>query len=288
MDAASLISKFVPAKWKIRGEVTAQGEGQLALGEEALGFWQERLGWPPQAARYLATAFAFGVKENVAEVLANAQRLSEPKDFAQRFVDRAGDDLSVLGPALEASKFVTASELRDMLGRIVANDIDHPGSVSTRSVSIAKDLTAHDLREFLKLRRAAWSHDNGITVVLGPRIGLYSAEFISFDSSKLGVDYYAFGEFQQLGLLQERPFGLFLKFLAPREDMRLRYGMRTVDLRPASEDEALALGMYTLSRAGEEIMSLFMGEQFDPEDGYFEEVCGYWRANGFEVTEHEE
>ncbi len=66
---------FIPAKWKLREEVKARGEGNLALGEQSLKFWVHRLGWSPAAARYLATAFAFGIRENVAAVLEKAQQL---------------------------------------------------------------------------------------------------------------------------------------------------------------------------------------------------------------------
>lgn len=283
VSGLNLLQWFVPAKWKVRGEVKAQGEGQLAVGEESLAFWQERLGWSPAAARYLATAFTFGVRENVAGVLETAQRLSDADDFASKFANRLQDDLSVLGPALDAARFVSADELRDMLARIVANDIRSPGSVSKRAVSIAKDLTASDVQEFLKLRGATWSHENGVMVVLGPRTGLFASDFISFDSSKLQVDYLAFGEFQQLGLLQERPYGVFLKFLEGEKELLLRHGSGTVALRPINQDSTLALGMYALTKAGEEILGLYIDEEFDVPDGYFEEVCAYWKENGFEV-----
>ena len=150
--------KFIPAKWKVREEVKAKGEGQLALGENSLLFWEERLGWSPEAARYLATAFAFGVRENIAAVLERAQQLSESPNFEERFVNRSYEDPSVSGAVLEASKFISSKELRDLLGRILASDVSKPGSVSRRAVSLAQDLTPNDLREFLKLRAVFW-HD---------------------------------------------------------------------------------------------------------------------------------
>ena len=89
--------KFIPAKWKVREEVKAQGEGQLALGQSSLDYW-ERLGWPPQAARYLATAFTFGVRENIAAVMEKAQQLSDSSDFGQHFANRVLEDPSVRRP----------------------------------------------------------------------------------------------------------------------------------------------------------------------------------------------
>ena len=183
----------------------AKGEGQLALGENSLFFWEERLGWSPEAARYLATAFAFGVRENIAAVLERAQQLSESPNFEERFVNRSHEDPSVSGAVLEASKFISSKELRDLLGRILASDVSKPGSVSRRAVSLAQDLTPNDLREFLKLRAVFW-HDptsaaSGHLLVLGKRLGLYAGEFLSFGSDEIGVNYYTFGEFQPLGLI---------------------------------------------------------------------------------------
>ena len=283
MAGLNLLQWFVPAKWKVRGEVKAQGEGQLALGSESLAFWQERLGWSPTASRYLATAFTFGARENVADVLETAQRLSEADDFASRFANRLQDDLSVLGPALDAARFVSADELHELLGRILASDVDHPGSISRRAVSIAQDLTADQLREFLKLRSATWTHDRGSIVVLGLPEAPNAPRFISFNSRRLGINYLAFGEFQQLGLLQELSYGLSLTFDDPTEEWLLHYGSHTVSLLPINEDSALVLGTYSLTRAGEEILNLFLDEEFLTPNAYFEEVCEFWRAHGFDV-----
>lgn len=280
--------KFIPAKWKIREEVKAQGEGQLALGESSLDYWA-RLGWPPQAARYLATAFTFGVRENVAAVLEKAQQLSDSADFGERFANRMLEDPSVAGPALEASKFTTAEELRDLLGRILVADVNEPGSVSKRAVSVAQDLTPHGLVEFLKLRAATWrvhsSDAHGLMLAIGPRTGLFGGQFISFDSDKLGIDYFAFGEFQSLGLVQERPYGIAGNFEMEDGGVRLTHTERSISLRPTGGDSRLQLGNYALTLAGTEILNLFLNEDHEKAAGYFEEVCGYWKKNGWEIAD---
>ena len=158
---------FFPRKRKVRGEVIAEREGQLAVGETSLQYW-ERLGWSPEGARYLATAFTFGVKENVAAVLEKAQQLSESQDFEAQFLSRVNENPSIIGAALEASKFISYEELRDLLGRVLASDTSNPDSVSKRAVSVAQDLTPNDLQEFLKLRAVAWrgtdaSHSRNMT-----------------------------------------------------------------------------------------------------------------------------
>ena len=281
--------KFIPAKWKVREEVKAKGEGQLALGENSLLFWEERLGWSPEAARYLATAFAFGVRENIAAVLERAQQLSESPNFEKRFVNRSYEDSSVSGAVLEASKFISSKELRDLLGRILASDVSKPGSVSRRAVSLAQDLTPNDLREFLKLRAVFW-HDptsaaSGHLLVLGKRLGLYAGEFLSFGSDEIGVNYYTFGEFQPLGLIQERSYGMGLSITDQVDGIYLTNCKRTISLRPTGEQRTLQAGMYAVTNAGGEILSLFIDAEFPALEGYFEEVCAYWRGQGLEVQE---
>ena len=288
---SDLIKNFVPAKRKIREEVKAQGEGQLAVGAESLSYWQERLGWSPQAARYLATAFTFGVRENVAAVLEKAQELSDLDNFEAEFAKRVQIDPSVLGTALEAAKFTTAEEIRDLLARILADDVANSGSVSRRTVTVARDLSIQDLREFLKLRPVTWKFDqsdaDACLLVLGPRTTQYGSPFLSFDSDKIGVDFFAFGEFQPLGLLQERPEGLALNMNRYDADsqIRLRNGKHIVLVRATTSETTLALGVYTLTKAGSEIISLFLNEEFTEIEGYFEEVCKYWSTAGFEITE---
>ena len=281
--------RFVPAKWRVREEVKAKGEGQLALGQDSLTFWQQRLGWSPQAARYLATAFAFGVRENIASVLEVAQQLSDSQDFEEKFVKRLQENPSVIGAALEASKFTSSNELRDLLGRILAGDLRKTDSVSRRAVSVAQDLSPQDLEEFLKLRSVAWRVGNleygELVLVLGKRLGLYDSEFLSISSDEIGVDYHTFGEFQHLGLVQERAYGLSLRLKGNENEILLTYGNRNISLRPTTKDSKLELGMYALTKAGSEILELFIDEKGIELEDYFNEVCAYWQSHGFELTQ---
>ena len=82
-------------------------------------------------------------------------------------------------------------ELRDLIGRILAGEVDKPGSVARKTVSITQDLTPHDLQEFLKLKAVAWrnnplSGSDGSIIVLGKRLGLYSSEIIPLAPTSLG------------------------------------------------------------------------------------------------------
>ena len=281
-----LVSRYVPATWKIRKEKEANVKTHIELAERSFAFWK-KLGWKPASARYLATALALGITENGTAVLEKAQEISESPNFEDDLLNRIREDPSILGPALDASRFTTADELRDLLGRIIAGEVDKPGSFSRQTVTIAQNLTTENLHDFLKLRAVSWCRvlpeGEAFSLVIGKRLSLYGKDVLSFDWAKIGVSYHAMGEFQHLGLLQERPYGAGL----PSDDgvWRLRHGGRIISVRAPGNDVSLEFGMYIPTRAGADILGIFLDEEFPPLEGYFEEVCGYWRSQGFEIEE---
>ena len=99
------------------------------------------------------------------------------------------------------------------------------------------------------------------------------------------VGYYTFGEFQPLGLIQERSYGMGLSITDQVDGIYLTNCKRTISLRPTGEQRTLQAGMYAVTNAGGEILSLFIDEEFPALEGYFEEVCAYWRGQGLEVQE---
>ena len=283
-----LLLKFVPAKVKVRGETVARGEGQLELAEKAFTIFEERLGWSNIHSRYLATAIAFGVQENLVAVLQEAQQHSESEDFEQEFVDRAEMDPSVIGATLEASKFVSTEELRDLLGRILAGDVQEPGSISTRAVSIAQDLSTDDLRRFLGLRAVSWrvlSHDGPKMIIMGKRVHIHGLSFLSVGTDKTEISAFNLAELQQLGLIKEQIPSSYLFLGGEIEELQLAYGDRIVSLRGTETSRQLNTGSYDLSRAGSEILGLFDDDEFPTLDGYFEDVCELWRRDGIDVKE---
>ena len=282
--------EFLPKKRKVRGEVIAKGEGQLASAESSLRIFQERLGWSPQSARYLATAFAFSATDNSAAVLAEAQRISQSESFEDALIGRLEEDPSVVGASLQASRFVSSDELRELLGRILASDVDSPNSVSRRAVSVSEDLSPDDFRAFLKLRPMIWSlrflQATGYLLVIGKRSSLLRSDFISFGPSELGINFLGFGDLQQLGLLQERVEGILVNWenLGTEEILLVNAG-RTVRVKRIDNDSSMLLGMYTLTKAGREIIDLYMNDEFPSLQGYFEEVCAFWQRAGLQVEE---
>ena len=288
-----LITWFVAAKRRVRGEAVAAGEAQLELAEKSIDLWEQRLGWSPSATRFLATAFAFQGMENMASVLELAKEIHGSETFEEDFTGRAVDDPSIIGPTLQASRFITSDELRELLGRILASDVREPGSVSRRAVSIAENLSRGDLTEFLKLRSVTWrSLDSDIDylLIVGKLTALLGAEFLSIDHTDIGVSYSSIQDLKQHGLVEEQAGGFTLNIPRDDSDVLLGYRDRFVSLQPTEKARdtesglaSLMTGMFTLTKQGAEILSLFLGECYPSPEGYYEEVCQRWNKDGWTV-----
>lgn len=291
-----LLLKFIPAKRKVRGEVIAKGEAHLQLAESSLTVLEQRLGWSPGASRFLATAFAFQATDGLLSVMEKAQEIHGSETFEQEFTRRAEEDPSIIGPTLQASKYLTSEDLRNLLGRILASDVQEPGSVSRRTVSIAENLSPTDLREFMKLRSIAWrtfDSDVDYLLIVGERSSLFFGEkFLSFDLRAIDLSYSSTTELKHLGLIEEQPGGIVLITIGDETEIQLAYRNKTLSVQLTEEvptddlgSASLPTGMYGLTKPGAEILNLYINDTYPSPKGYFEEVCQRWQKDGWKVME---
>ena len=155
-SAIDFVKEHIPRKWKIRGERVAEAEGRIESSEK-IHAALERMGWSRDAAKIGATAEMLSIpNQNAIEMMLKAESHSTSPNFLESLAERGSKDMSVIGPVIEASRFVGDEYLRDLLGRILAGDVDRPGSVSPIAVSVAKNLNPEVLRKFLRLRAVSW------------------------------------------------------------------------------------------------------------------------------------
>lgn len=281
-----LITWFVAAKRRVRGEVIAEGEGRLQLAEASLSVLEERLGWSPDAARILATAFAFQTTDGLLSVIEMAQEKHGAETFEEEFIKRVQEDPSIIGPTLQASKFTTSNELRNLLSRLLASDIQEPGTVSRRTVSIAENLGTKELAEFLKLRAVAWrvvDGDADYKLVLGTSVSILEPEFVSIGSSEIGVSFKSLSDLMEIGLVSSNPTGLGLRKRDDEKGIRMEYLDQAIFAVPRKSDQLLRTGQIDLTKPGVEILSLFMDDTYASPTGYFEEACRFWGSDGWDV-----
>lgn len=278
-----------PQKEKIRGERVAEAEGRIESSEK-IHVALERIGWNKDAAKIGATAEMLSnfANQNLMETMMKAESHSASPDFLESLAERGSDDLSVIGPVIEASRFVGDEYLRDLLSRILAGDVDQPGSVSPITVSVAKNLNREVLRRFLKLRAVAWIEIGQVTfdpstpflVVQLDKAFLPDAFHLLF--KKYGFAYPDRQQFESFGLTHPPLIGGMGIEIEENVTVRLRNGTREISLK-TRETRSLDLGVYSFTDAGGEIIGTYLNEDFDAIDGYFEEVCNRWRADGFDV-----
>ena len=65
----------------------------------------------------------------------------------------------------------------------------------------------------------------------------------------------------------------------------LTNGKRTILMTTTGQEDSVGVGMYAFTKAGGEILSLFLDDEFTAVDGYFEEVCDHFRGQGFAIQE---
>ena len=284
--AIGLITWFVAAKKRVRGEIVAEGEAQFELAEKSIELWEQRLGWSLSATRFLATSIAIQNIENAASVLELAKEIHGSETFEADFTQRAANDPSVIGPTLQASKFTTSDELRSLLGRILASDVGSPGTVSRRTITIAENLGPKELAEFLKLRAAAWrvvDSDAEYKLVLGNAMSILEPGFITYGSSEIGVSYKNLRDLVEIGLISYNPSGENLALSDDEEGIRMEYLDQAIFLVPRRKGQLMRTGQIDLTTPGIEIMKLFMSDTYTFPTGYFEEACRFWESDGWDV-----
>lgn len=283
------VKEHIPRKWKIRGERVAEAEGRIESSEK-IHVALERIGWNKDAAQIGATAEMLSnfANQNLMETMMKAESHSSSPDFLESLAERGSKDLSVIGPVIEASRFVGDEYLRDLLGRILAGDVDRPGSVSPITVSVAKNLNHDVLSRFLRLRAVTWIELHQVTSDTSPPFSVVQLDDVVCPdvlcsiSKKCGFDYLDVHQFASFGLMHPPILGGMGIGVEEDDTIRLRHDMREISLK-TRESRLLNLGVYRFTDAGREIIGTYLNEDCDPIDGYFEEVCNSWRSDGFDV-----
>lgn len=288
--ALDFVKDRIPRKEKIRGECVAEAEGRIESSEK-IHVALERIGWNKDAAKIGATMemLSNSANQNIMETMMKAESYSASPDFLESLAERGSKDMSVIGPVIEASWFVGDEYLRDLLGRILAGDVDRPGSVSPITVSVAKNLNTTVLRKFLRLRAVTWFEIDKTAPDDPPvpfsicRLGMSSWPDVFYPLSKeLGFHYSDWVRFEFYRLTHPYMVAEAVIRMEENSTMRLRHGTREILLKTRDARD-LGLGNYRITDAGSEIIGTYLNEEFDAIDGYFEEVCNRWRADGFDV-----
>ena len=259
---------------------------------------QEMGGLDDETAGHLALLESFPneMRENVQDVIEKAKRESSSPDFEELLNARLDKGDSVSIRTLDAGRYTTADELRSVLGKILAMDVDKPGLIHPSTVRIASDLRPDELGVLLKLRAIAWTdsaNPNSLHFLATPSDD--PAE--SYRSLQLYAElgYNESIRLEELGLIS-RPRAVVREVNSDemlescelcRElgyvNHRLKNGTRQAQL-VTNETRKMGLGRYHLTIEGREILKLYMDEPYTPRRAYFKAMCERWQGEGFRVS----
>ena len=251
-----------------------------------------------KTARRLAVQESFRdtMQEGVDRVLDAAKKESiSPDDFEESLHARLDKGDSVSMRVLDASRYTTAEELRSLLGKILAKDVDKPGLIHPTTARIASELHPDELRSFIKLRLIAWTDANDPDLLPFLATPVDDPTLMEF-SSYAGLTYDECLRLEGLGLIH-RPVNIARNVIVSDGDveygeygevlrcrtMRPKNGHRTVALG-TTESRPWLLGSGHLTTEGAEILSLYMDEPYTPIIGYFKKMCERWRDEGFLIS----
>ena len=251
-----------------------------------------------KTARRLAVQESFRdtMHDGVDRVLDAAKKESiSPDDFEESLHARLDKGDSVSMRVLDASRYTTAEELRSLLGKILAKDVDKPGLIHPSTARIASELHPDELRSLIQLRVIAWTDANTpdslpllATPVDDPTLmevsryaGLTNNEILRLE--ELGLIFRPIDISRDVrvnnGDVEYDENGKLLRC----KTMRPRNGHRTVVLG-TTDTRPWPLGSCHLTTEGEEILGLYMDEPYTPISGYFKEMCESWKDAGFLIS----
>ncbi|MYA62388.1 MAG: hypothetical protein F4X94_07430 [Dehalococcoidia bacterium] len=269
------LTSLIPRTWRVRRETEVakrtEIETRLESLEMSVDFLRKR-GLPPDAAFDIALQLS-GVP-NTESVL---NRLS-PGDW-QRMLP-ALDNSEALGPAVHATRFASTEPIRDLLSRIILGELEKPGDAPRSVTELVSRIGKNDLESFLKLRHVLWKErDLSWTII---RSNIYCLKG-PLDYPGL-LDSDELSRLAELDLIEFAPVPFESKFPGEIAQKLLSFGDRRISVVSSKPDTTLYLGHYALTGDGRYIIDLYDGP-FKMTYGHFEDVCGEWRKQGFEVRD---
>lgn len=292
-------------KWACKPVVARQKSALDATGDRvALGIRKKTLvedvGLPDEQARLIAALP--DMHPSVADMVASNPRIRESlsksfeqvlhvadaesnseEDFVEKLTERIDEDDSVALHVLSAAPSATSEELRELLGKILAKDVDKRGSIEPSTVDVAQKLSSDNLRAFRELRRVAWVNTGAfddsrsfVALVLpetldpDDAVGLYA-----------GLPSGSLRRFEELGLIHIA--NVIVRGNPETKGSQwysIRNGDRILELEVVKE-WIVPLGRVALTTEGQEILRLYMDEPFEASPAYFSLMLKYWQEKGF-------
>ena len=157
---------------------------------------------------------------------------------------------------------------------LLAREATTPGSFSRQTVNILATFEKEDAEVFRRLSQLVWTV-NGDPVVL-----MYDAEEEVYSS--VGISYEQLLRLEELGVIAYEPASpRGFRFEMPSRRITVSYFGSSVSLQ-LPEDREILVGPVSLSRAGEELLSICKA---DRNDDFHRYILSHWEFLGYSPRE---
>ena len=159
---------------------------------------------------------------------------------------------------------VSSEEMRKLWGKILAGEVERPGSTSIRTLTVLKNLTQPDAQLFSIFCGFAWN-----TGLMRPFI--YSTDDDIYTGN--GINYGALTHLESLGLIKLVDIGSLQMASLPKSLVVAYFGRRVQITFPNERDNILDFGRSNFTLVGLELLPICASE---PVAGFFEYICSSW------------
>ena len=161
---------------------------------------------------------------------------------------------------------VSSEDMQVLWARILAGEVEAPGSTSIRTLSILRNMARRDAELFVRLCGFCW--DTGMITPL-----IYDTTSKIYTSN--GINFNAVGHLESLGLIRLVDLGSIVRKNIPKTAQIFYYGRPLVLTFPNESGNDLDIGQSALTQAGRELAPICGST---PVAGFFEYVYDRWAA----------
>jgi len=168
----------------------------------------------------------------------------------------------------DKSRIVSDNEMQELWARVLAGEVNSPGTYSKRTVNFVGDLDKSDAELFAKICGFALQIGNLVPLIFDEQDHIYNSTGINFSS---------LSHLESIGLIQFNNLQGFARLKLPKRIDVYYYG-QPIHLELPKEDgeNELQLGRVLLTKIGHELAPICGSA---PVDGFMDYVRTRWKDN---------
>jgi len=167
----------------------------------------------------------------------------------------------------DKSRIVSDKDMQGIWARVLAGEVNNPGTYSKRTVNFLGDLDKSDAELFTKLCGFGWEIGNVVVLIFDIDDEIYT---------KHGVNFNTLIHLESIGLIQFNNITGFRRLKLPKRLSVFYYGQPLPLEMPKETDNELQIGHVLLTKVGQELAPICGSA---PVNGFMDYVRVKWKAN---------